>query len=469
VNNLYTYIDLNKVLDDLVTFLNSRGENQKAFIISGFKIKKMDENEVVFGVSDELILQKSVHLQQNLTIKEFFSRFYEESDFQIRAEIMEFLSEKNMEDEEYTEATEEKKDKTDNLEEGLSNLFDINQDNTEYTFDNFVVGPSNDFAYASAKNIASFPKSNINPFFIYGGVGLGKTHLLKAIAYERKKHNPKSNVVYVSCETLMNKFIEALKKKNFKEFQTIRGVDVLLVDDVQFLTNKVSFQEEFYNIFNALYEKDKQIILAADRTPQQIQGLADRLVSRFKSGVTADIQLPDLETRIVIIRNLAEKQGKPMNARIAEYLAIRMNANVRELRAVFTQIFWLSSINKCPIDEKLIDEVLNKYFPNQEKPRLTPEKIREYVAREYNVSVEEMLSDSRTQNVTMPRHVAMYLIRELTDKTFKEIASFFSRRDHGSVMHAGTKVEEFLKNNRGEEEALKIQEIKNYLTKNFER
>lgn len=467
MNKIFDYIDLNKLLNDLVNFLNNKSENQNAFIISGFKIKKLDEEGVIFGISDELILSKSNSLLQNTVIREFFINFYNHDNFIIRAELIDFLSESPDEVTFDSETVLTGQKTPDNAKKEVS--FDINQPNTEYAFHNFVVGPSNEFAYASAKNVAKSPGISINPFFIYGGVGLGKTHLLCAIALEVKKNNPKSSVLYVSCETLINEYIKIIPVRNYHEFRKIRGVDVLLVDDVQFLAGKEMFQEEFYNTFNALYENNKQIILAADRTPQQIRGLTDRLVSRFRSGVMADIQLPDLETRIVIIQNLAKKHGKIIDNRIAEYLAIRMNANVREIRAVFTQIFWLSSINKREIDEKLIDEGLNTYFPNQEKQRLTPEKIREYVAREYNVSIEEMLSDSRTQNVTLPRHVAMYLIRELTDKTFKEIASFFERKDHGSVIHAGTKVGELLKNNVGDEEEQKIRKIKEYLIENFER
>jgi chromosomal replication initiator protein len=315
--------------------------------------------------------------------------------------------------------------------------------------------------------VAAMPGSFANPLFIYGGVGLGKTHLLCAIAHEVLRRFPEKTVRYVSCEAMMNEFIEAIREKEYGEFRKIRNIDLLLVDDVQFLTRKERFQEEFFNTFNSLQERNSQIILAADRTPQQIEGLTDRLVSRFKGGQMADIQLPDLETRIVIIKNLAHRFEIQISNHVAEYLAQRVSANVRELRGAFISIMALASMNENRLSEKVIDEGLNRYFPDKEKPRLSAESIKKVVADEFDIRVEDMMADTRAQSIAYPRQIGMFLTREFTDKTLQEIAELYGRKDHGSVMHAWKKIGEILK--KDAEEGQKIRGLKEYIEQNFER
>lgn len=337
--------------------------------------------------------------------------------------------------------------------------------NSTFTFDSFVMGGSNRYAYEIAKAVAANPGISYNPLFIYGEVGLGKTHLLHAIGNQIKKEFPHKVVRYISCETLLNEFVDAIRSKNFSKFRRIREVDALLVDDIQFLSDKESFQEEFYHSFNRLFEQEKQIVLASDRTPNQIKNLNDRLMSRFKGGSVADIQLPDLETRMAIIKNLVLHHGIPMSNDAIEYLAISVSSNVRDIRGAFITVATQVSFRNREADRTLIQEALCSFLNN--RPRLSMETIQSEVAKFYGIELEDLLSESRNQSVAYPRQVAMFLIRELTNLTLQQIGSGFGRKDHGTVIHAMNKIQKILHSD--DWEAQRIEDLKKRLETDFER
>ncbi len=320
--------------------------------------------------------------------------------------------------------------------------------NPRYTFDTFVVGNSNQWAHAASLAVAEKPAQTYNPLFIYGGVGLGKTHLMQAIGNTSLAFERLERVCYLSAETFMNQMIEALQFGKTLDFRNkYRKMDLLLIDDVQFLQGKDATQEEFFHTFNALYDAHKQIVVTSDRPPKEIPTLEERLVSRFEWGLVVDIQPPDLETRIAILQHKADRSGLEIPQDVILFIAKNVKSNVRELEGSLIRLMAHSSLNGSDITIELAEEVL-KNILTTETVRVTVDRIQTEVASEYGVTVEGLKSRKRTKNLTVPRQIAMLLCRQLTDLPLVEIGQAFGGRDHTTVIHACDKVENEIKDSR---------------------
>ncbi|ABR46244.1 chromosomal replication initiator protein DnaA [Alkaliphilus metalliredigens QYMF] len=312
--------------------------------------------------------------------------------------------------------------------------------NPKYTFDTFVIGNSNRFAHAASVAVAESPAKAYNPLFIYGGVGLGKTHLMNAIGHYILANNPKAKVVYVSSETFTNELINSIRDDRNVEFRNrYRNVDVLLVDDIQFIAGKERTQEEFFHTFNALHESNKQIIISSDRPPKEIPTLEERLRSRFEWGLITDIQPPDLETRIAILRKKAQMENIYVPDEVTAHIAKKIQSNIRELEGALIRIVAYSSLTNSEVTVELASEALKEIFTS--KPRLlNVPLIKEVVSNHFSIKLEDFDSKKRTRSISYPRQVAMYLTRELTDLSLPKIGDEFGGRDHTTVMHAHSKI-----------------------------
>jgi chromosomal replication initiator protein len=312
--------------------------------------------------------------------------------------------------------------------------------NPRYTFSTFIVGNSNRFAQAASMAVAEAPADAYNPFFIYGGVGLGKTHLMQAIGNYVRENRPELSVYYVSSETFMNELITAIQRGTTLEFRDkYRGKDVLLIDDVQFLAGKESTQEEFFHTFNALYLAHKQIVLTSDRPPKQISTLEERLVSRFESGLVTDIQPPDLETRIAILHEKAELDGISIPNDVIHLIANSVTSNIRELEGSLVRLLAFSSLTGSEITVDLAKEVLSEFLGKPRGP-ISVARIQQAVAETYGVPVEKMKARGRASQIAHARQVAMFLARELTHLSLAQIGEQFGGRDHTTVLHAQRKI-----------------------------
>jgi len=322
--------------------------------------------------------------------------------------------------------------------------------NPKYTFDSFVIGSSNRFAHAAALAVAEAPAQAYNPLFIYGGTGLGKTHLLQAIAQYIAEHSSELSVQYVTSETFMNNFINSLRDKRIEGFkQRYRTYDLLLVDDIQFFENKESIQEEFFHTFNTLYEAGRQIIISSDRPPRAFPTLEDRLRSRFEWGLITDIQPPDLETRIAILRKKVKMEGTHIpDPQILTFIASRISSNIRELEGALTRVVAFSSLTGRPITVELAQDVLQDVFPQGETAQVSIDRIQDLVSERFGLSRKQLCGDKRSQNIVYPRQVAMYLSRELTDSSLPKIGREFGGRDHTTVIHATSKIARLIKEDR---------------------
>ena len=313
--------------------------------------------------------------------------------------------------------------------------------NPRYTFEEFVVGNSNRFAHAASQAVAEAPARAYNPLFLYGGVGLGKTHLMHAIGHRVVKENPKANVVYVSSEKFTNEFIIAIKNNQTVEFRNkYRHVDLLLIDDIQFLEGKEQTQEEFFHTFNSLHEAQKQLVISSDRPPKEIQTLESRLRSRFEWGLLTDIAPPDLETREAILRKKAESEKIPVPDDVLSFVAKVIPSNIRELEGSLIRVIAYASLYKLPITADLAAEVLKNSVANTPARRITIAIIKERVAKAHGLTVKEMDHQRRDQRLAAPRQIAMYLSTELTDCSLPQIAREFNKKDHTTVMYARDKV-----------------------------
>jgi chromosomal replication initiator protein len=322
--------------------------------------------------------------------------------------------------------------------------------NTKYTFDLFVIGSSNRFAHAAALAVAEAPAQAYNPLFIYGSTGLGKTHLLQAIAQYVMEHPGSMSVRYVTSESFVNDFINSLRDKRIEGFkQRYRNYDLLLIDDVQFFEGKERFQEEFFHTFNSLYESGSQIVLSSDRPPKEIATLEARLRSRFEWGLITDIQPPDLETRIAILRKKVKTDGIHIaDPQLLTFIAGRISTNIRELEGALTRVVAFASLTGRPMTADLAQDVLKDVFPQGEVPQVTIEHIQEVVCDRFGLSLDELCSHKRSQNIVYPRQVAMYLSRELTDSSLPKIGKHFGDRDHTTVLHANTKITNMIRADR---------------------
>ncbi|GAA0123625.1 chromosomal replication initiator protein DnaA [Clostridium faecium] len=318
--------------------------------------------------------------------------------------------------------------------------------NPKYTFDSFVIGNSNRFAHAASLAVAESPAKAYNPLFIYGGVGLGKTHLMHAIGHYIQNGNSKSKVVYVSSEKFTNELINSIKDDKNVDFRNkYRNVDVLLIDDIQFIAGKERTQEEFFHTFNALYEANKQIILSSDRPPKEIPTLEDRLRSRFEWGLIADIQPPDFETRIAILKKKADVENLNIPNEVMVYIATQIKSNIRELEGALIRIVAYSSLTNREINVDLAAEALKDIISSRNSRQITIELIQDIVSSYYSLKIEDFKSSRRTRNVAFPRQIAMYLCRKLTDTSLPKIGEEFGGRDHTTVIHAYEKISQSLK------------------------
>ncbi len=326
---------------------------------------------------------------------------------------------------------EEQQEKKDSYQKNIT----LNQ---KYTFDNFVVGNNNSLAYSAGVAVANDPAHSYNPLFIYGGVGLGKTHLMHAIGNEVLSQNKDAKILYLSSETFTNELINSIKDDTNEDFRNKyrKDVDILLIDDIQFISEKERTQEEFFHTFNTLHGADKQIIISSDRPPKEIPMLADRLRSRFEMGLIVDIQPPDYETRIAILRKKAQDEKRNVPDGVFEYVAKNIKSNIRELEGALTRIFAYANLTKKEATPEIAEQALKDIFESKQRVEITPNFIKEKVAESFSIQMDDFYSETRKQKIAYPRQIAMYLCRELTDLSLKKIAAEFRKKDHSTVMHA---------------------------------
>ena len=333
--------------------------------------------------------------------------------------------------------------------------------NPKYTFDSFVVGNNNRFAHAAALAVAEAPATSYNPLFIYGGVGLGKTHLMHAIGNSILSKNKNSNILYVTSEKFTNQLINAIKDNTSAQFRDkYRNIDVLLIDDIQFIAGKERIQEEFFHTFNTLHESGKQIILSSDKPPKDIPLLEDRLKSRFEWGLIADISNPDYETRLAILRKKAQLDNIIVDDEILANIANRIDSNIRELEGTLNKLIATSSLTNSPITKEMAERAINDIVAQQEKV-ISSEFIQETVAKYFKISAKDLRGSKRSNDIAFPRQIAMYLCRNVAQMSLPQIGKDFGKRDHTTVMHACNKIESDIKENSNTK--LIVESVKNIL------
>ncbi len=326
---------------------------------------------------------------------------------------------------------------------GVSN----NSLNPKYTFDTFVVGNNNRFAHAASLAVAEAPGTSYNPLFLYGDVGLGKTHLMHAIGHQVIKNNSNSNVLYVTSEKFTNQLINAIKDNKNEQFRNkYRNIDVLLIDDIQFIAGKERIQEEFFHTFNTLHDNRKQIVISSDRPPKDIPLLEDRLKSRFEWGLIADISIPDYETRLAILRKKAQTDNIIVDDVILSTIATRVASNIRELEGVFNKLVAFSTLANGPITIEMAEKAINDISAQKEKV-ISADYIQDVVSKYFNINKKDLKSSKRSNDIAYPRQIAMYLCREVAGLSFPKIGEEFGKRDHTTVMHGCTKIEKEIKEN----------------------
>ena len=333
--------------------------------------------------------------------------------------------------------------------------------NPKYTFASFVVGNNNRFAHAAALAVAEAPAASYNPLFIYGGVGLGKTHLMHAIGNEILKNNRNSRILYITSEAFTNELINAIKDNTGDQFRNkYRSIDVLLIDDIQFIAGKDRVQEEFFHTFNTLYESGKQVILSSDKPPKDIPLLEDRLKSRFEWGIIADISNPDYETRLAILRKKAQIDNIIVDDEILSTIATRIDSNIRELEGALNKLTAKASLVKTPITMEMAEKAINDIVAAQEKV-ISAEFIQDVVAKYFSVSSKDLKGSKRSNDITFPRQIAMYMCRNVANMSLPQIGRAFGKRDHTTVMHACNKVEQDMKENSNTK--LIVESVKNLI------
>lgn len=397
-------------------------------------------SEIILGVSDDFFADWLNEHYGDILSESVKSAFG--SDLKIKFETGYYLDEKEQEAQDEVKSQEEKP-----LEEKKDETLNIpflspQNCRSEYTFDNFVVGEENRYAHAAATTAAKSP-GVYNPLYIHGSSGIGKTHLIQAVAHEVLKKNPKANVRYMTCESFLNQYVDSLKMNKHSEFRNfIRNVDILLVDDVHQLANKVQLQEEFFNTFNTLYNHNKQIILTSDKQPCEIQGLEDRLVSRFASGVTTEITKPSFETRLAILKMKQEKHLIKLNDDVLQFIANRITSSVRMLvGSLIRLVAFSSAMSNCKITTDIAENLLNRELEKETVNRkISIDLIQRKVAEFYDIRLNDILSKKRPKNIAEPRMIAMYLSRKMTEHSLPEIGAAFGK-NHATVMHAIGKVE----------------------------
>lgn len=419
--------------------------------VSNPSFKTWFSDTEIAGITQDDVIQLKV---PDDFVKDWISSHYRPliaetiSDISGRNLDIEFLTPEELEksDSQSSPASEKNQDEEETIKEVDNNQLKDGL-NEKYTFDTFVVGNSNRFAHAASLAVAEAPAKAYNPLFIYGEVGLGKTHLMQAIAHFILDHNPKQKVVYVSSETFTNELINAIKDDRTVDFRDkYRNIDILLVDDIQFLAGKERTQEEFFHTFNALHEANRQLIISSDRPPKEIPTLEERLRSRFEWGLITDIQKPDLETRIAILRKKADLEELEIPNEVIIYIANKIQSNIRELEGALIKVIAYSDLVDRDVDLELAQEALKDLVREEESGEIELDitGIKQVVAEHYNVTTEEIDSKRRTQEIVLPRQVAMYLSRELTDSSLPKIGEEFGDRDHTTVMYAHNKISDRL-------------------------
>jgi chromosomal replication initiator protein len=333
--------------------------------------------------------------------------------------------------------------------------------NPRYTFDHLIVSGFNRMAAAGAKQVADDPGRAYNPLFIYGGVGLGKTHILHAIGHEAMEQHPGCRVLYVSSETFTNEMINAIRENRNEEFRArYRTIDVLLIDDIQFIAGKESTQEEFFHTFNALVLAGKQVVMTSDRHPKVMVALEDRLRSRFEGGLTTDVQSPDLESRMAILRQRGEEAGVHVPTEVVDYIAHKIQSNVRELEGALNRIVMMARMNGVAVTMDVATQALNDVALNNRRRLITPARIVEVIAKFYNVSEKDMRGKGRSKDIVVPRQVAMYIIRQETDRSLAEVGVELGGRDHTTIIYGAEKIEQAIEtSNQLRQEVLTIREM----------
>lgn len=325
--------------------------------------------------------------------------------------------------------------------------------NPRYTFDTFVIGSNNRFAHAAALAVAESPGKEYNPLFLYGGVGLGKTHLMHSVAHYILQQDPTKKVLYVTSEVFTNELIDSIRNGNNNSMtafrEKYRNIDVLLIDDVQFIIGKESTQEEFFHTFNALHSANKQIIISSDRPPKDMETLEARLQSRFEWGLIADISSPDYETRMAILRKKEELDGYNIDDEVIRYIATNIKSNIRELEGALNKLVALSNLEKREINISMAEEVLKDIISPNQKREVTPQVILDVVAEHYGISVSDIIGGKRNAEIVTPRQVVMYLCREITDTPYKAIGILLGNRDHSTIINGDGKVRKQLQANDG--------------------
>ncbi len=334
--------------------------------------------------------------------------------------------------------------------------------NPKYTFETFVVGNNNRFAHAAALAVGKEPGKSYNPLFLYGGVGLGKTHLMQAIGNRILEDNPKSNVLYVTSEKFTNQLINAIKDSKTEIFRNkYRNIDVLLIDDIQFIAGKDRIQEEFFHTFNTLRENGKQIILSSDKPPRDIEFLEDRLKSRFEWGLLADISCPDYETRLAILRKKAQDENIVIDDSILSDIATKIDSNIRELEGVFNKIVARASLTHSPITIELAENIINEFKYESQKV-ISCDFIKEKVSKYFSIDKDDLAGSKRSNDIAFPRQIAMYLCREIANMSFPQIGVEFGNRDHSTVMHGYNKIAKEIKEKNNTK--LIVESVKNIIT-----
>ena len=354
------------------------------------------------------------------------------------------------------------------ISEKKSNVSDLELENNhqtlnpKYTFETFVIGNNNRFAHAAALAVSNEPGKAYNPLFLYGGVGLGKTHLMHAIGNRILENNPKANVLYVTSEKFTNQLINAIKDGKTEMFRNkYRNIDVLLIDDIQFIAGKERIQEEFFHTFNALNEAGKQIIISSDKPPKDIAFLEDRLKSRFEWGLLADISNPDYETRLAILRKKAQEENIVIDDAILSDIASKIDSNIRELEGVFNKIVARASLTHSPITIELAENIINEFKYENEKV-ISSDFIKETVAKYFSIDKDDLTSSKRSNHIAFPRQIAMYLCREIAGMSFPQIGADFGNRDHSTVMHGYNKIAKEIKEKNSTK--LIVESVKNIIT-----
>ena len=408
-----------------------------------FNLTQLTEDKAVFSTPTKL-RKKILSTKYIGVIKETLPEII---GFPVEIEIYSLDEERGADEEDTAPVRDEKAEKAKSLaekEKNLAAMLDASKDKKtlldEYTFDNFIEGSSNKFAKAACYAVANEP-CVYNPLFIYGHSGLGKTHLLYAVMNHLKKNNPELKIVYKTCETFTNELIDAISNHNTAAFKDkYRTADVLLIDDIQFLANKESTQEEFFHTFSTLYESEKQIILTSDRPPMEIKPLTDRLRTRFEGGLLADVQPPSFELRTAIIRKKSEAMGLVVPSTLVDYMAERLNNNIRQIEGVLKKLYAVASLTGAEVTKEAIDRIIAIVDPGNIPNDAMVERVLTETSKKYGITVDDLKSKKKTATISNARHEAIFIIRKLTDLSLKEIGKIFDR-DHATVMASISKVE----------------------------